>query len=804
MTTDSLASGLQQWARVSPERVFLSASTPMTFRRVNEEVERRAERLMNETGGAPILLAGVNNEQWIINLLAALQMEIPVTLVPPAWMPTEEKRLAEVAQAALRVEGEVFKRIGASTSSNGLATWKKAGAALGFATSGSTGQPRLALRSHRSLVDEGERYRTLWKTQPDDSVIAALPLAHAYTFGAALATSLVAGLTLVVEDFNSPRRLANVLSTGRTTILPLVGSVARALARLDAGRTAHSKLRIAMVGAGVVTPVMSQLFNAKWNILLSQNYGSSETGAVLASCAPESTRGTGFPLAGVECEIVSSQNFAGQLWVRLGSPPLGYLTDRGFEPACLSPGGWWATGDLFCRDEAGLYTMMGRLGREIRRGGHTIHPREVETAVASHPAVEEVLVQGDKEAGGEEVVVAHVLLKLGATASTIELRDHLTGRLAAYKCPTHWDVRTNFPRTWSGKITVGKGHPAPHRGRGSKCLAALWVYRLSHALMAAESTGLLKQLSGAACSLEELAARLGLDRASLSLFLNFLTGVGFVRKESEGYVLAETRSERWEAIFALETQLHQSWLTADAIEDVLRRGLEARRFNRTTATDDFVRAYQAVMCGPSQVAAIRHVMKLINLKAGARVLEIGRGIGMLSNVLSQQSHHIECELVALSPAPAIVCHTPQAEPVALDVPVRSWSEIEPQPNYFDLILITNGIHWLHPSETTTILPRLVKGLAPKGHLLLVDIFLPELNSVTDDPSDSLWLFFLDWLTHGGTNLLTASEAISQLKYAGLADASHHMPDALAFQIVFGSRASEAVAATPGYLAEIEL
>ncbi|MET0623558.1 MAG: AMP-binding protein, partial [Pyrinomonadaceae bacterium] len=387
MSPENLDTRLKRWAQQSPERVFLSASTRTTFAEADAQVEARAQRLAAERCGGSLVLAGANDDSWALNLLAALRGRMPVVLLPPGWTTGEEAQLFAVAGARLRVEGDSLTPI--ESAPDRTAEWEASGAALGFATSGSTGSPRLALRSGASLIAEGERYLALWQMTPDDVVAAALPLSHAFTFGAALTAALAAGATLTLDDFVSPRRLARLVTEKRVSILPLVGPVARSLARLDAGRPIESSLRMAMVGAGVVTEEMSRLFEAKWGLSLSQNYGSSETGAVLASFPPHSSKGTGFPLPGVECSLVGAADATSQLWVRTAAPPLGYMTETGFEAARLSPGGWWAMGDLFRADGGGLYTMLGRLGQQIRRGGHTIHPREIESVLLKHPAVDE-------------------------------------------------------------------------------------------------------------------------------------------------------------------------------------------------------------------------------------------------------------------------------------------------------------------------------------------------------------------------------------------------------------------------------
>jgi acyl-CoA synthetase (AMP-forming)/AMP-acid ligase II len=788
MSEATLDRRLRYWAQRRPEQVFLSAGTEITFSEANAQVEILAHRLAENWRGGALLLAGVNDESWALNLLGALRSRIPVVLIPQGWTALEKAQLTELAGATLRVEAGVLRAVDTETSHERLADWKSSGSALAFVTSGSTGRSRLALRSAQSLVAEGERYQTLWQITEADVIAAALPLSHAYTFGAAFAGALVSGATLVLDDFIAPRRLARVLRERRVTLLPLVGPVARSLARLDAGVPVQSELRIAMVGGGLVTPEMSQLFEAKWGLALSQNYGSSETGAVLACFPPHAAQGTGFPMPGVECSLSDAADATRQLWVRMAAPPLGYMTENGFEAARLSPGGWWPMGDLFREDE-GLYTMMGRLGQQIRRGGRTIHPREIERVLLKHAAVDEALVRGGRDSDEQECVEAHVLLKPGAQASITELRDHVLNHLAPYKCPTQWHIEKEFPRTWSNKPAIkppGSGQEKQEQN-GSSLFNALLSHRLSTAIVTAEQTGLLDELAQKPGTPARLAESLRLNTEALSLFLKFLAAMGVVIEDAEGYRLALTEHQWWKPAIALEARLQQTWLTAASVTDVLRSGLDDRPFDRREADDGFDRLYLNAMCGSTQALLARQVARLFKLSLGdgTRSLEIGRGIGILSKLLRQQFASLETELIALRPAPALIFADENQESPADTIGVCAWADIIPAPGRFDLIFVLNAVHWLKPSEAKTVFTRLLAGLSPGGRLLIADLFLPSGGAGGSDLVP--WVFLLDWMTHGGTNFLTVSEVEEQLTQAKGGEVGHRSLGNLPFEVIHASR-----------------
>lgn len=547
-----------------------------------------------------------------------------------------------------------------------------------------------------------------------------------------------------------------------------------------------------MVGAGVVTREMSDLFEAKWGLPLSQNYGSSETGALLAAFPPESVAGTGFPMPGVECSLSEAADGTSELWVRTEVPPLGHLMDEGLTPARLSPGGWWATGDLFCRDATGLYTMLGRLSQHIRRGGRSIYPREVEGVLLAHAAVEEAVVRGGRESDEQECIEAQVLLKAGVRATAVELREHVLSQLAAYKCPTRWDIRGEFPRTWSNKISVRSMSEVPSNStrQGDAILfPALLSHRLSAAVIAADAVGLLDVLSQKALMPERLAETLRLDCDALLFFLKFLRAAGLVSEDAEGLHLTEACGVWLKPTVALEAQLRKTWLTPEAIVDVLRHGIPRRTFERVEPDAKFSQIYRDVMCGPWQQVVARQVIRMTNLPQGARVLEIGRGVGLLSVALRRERQPVSAELIALRPAPALVCEGALPECETVEVPLCGWDEIAPAPGRFSLIFIVNAIHWLCASEARDVFARLLAGLASGGRLVIADLFLP--GNMADNGHDvKAWGFILDWMTYGGTNFLTVADVLEPLAKESRGEVVHRSLRDLPFELIYASCSSE--------------
>ena len=104
------------------------------------------------------------------------------------------------------------------------------------------------------------------------------------------------------------------------------------------------------------------------------------------------------------------------------------------------------------RDEDGYFWLLGRVDDVMNVSGHRLSTTEIESALASHPAVAEAAVVGIPDERWGEVCVAVVALRGGATASEQELRDHCRASLAAFKVPKAVSLVDALPRSSVGKV----------------------------------------------------------------------------------------------------------------------------------------------------------------------------------------------------------------------------------------------------------------------------------------------------------------------------------------------------------------
>ena len=142
----------------------------------------------------------------------------------------------------------------------------------------------------------------------------------------------------------------------------------------------------------------------------------------------------------------------GELQSRGAMVMKGYFNMPEATAEAIDAEGWLHTGDLATVDADGYYRITGRLKDMIIRGGENIYPREIEEFLYTHPQVADVQVIGVPDERFGEEVMAWVMLRPGAEATTDEIRDFCRGRIAHYKVPRYVRFTDEFPMTVTGKI----------------------------------------------------------------------------------------------------------------------------------------------------------------------------------------------------------------------------------------------------------------------------------------------------------------------------------------------------------------
>jgi malonyl-CoA/methylmalonyl-CoA synthetase len=317
-------------------------------------------------------------------------------------------------------------------------------------TSGTTGQPKGAIHTQRSLLAGVRSLCGAWGWQPDDRLLLALPLFHVHGLCAGLFGTLTAGASATVF----PRFDESLLLEAAPSHTMLFG-VPAMYHRLHAtGRAAElSGLRLCVSGSAPLPAELWHALDAR-GVPVLERYGMSETLLTLSNPLVGDRRaGTvGTPLPGVEAAIDQPDAAGvGELFVR-GPSLCRAFWGRPEASAAMWVDGWFATGDLASVDADGYVAIRGRRTELIITGGHNVYPAEVEAVLAQHPSVAEVAVIGVPSTEWGESVVAYVVGHGDGAPDLPGLEQLASEQLASYKRPRAIEVLDALPRNAMGKV----------------------------------------------------------------------------------------------------------------------------------------------------------------------------------------------------------------------------------------------------------------------------------------------------------------------------------------------------------------
>jgi fatty-acyl-CoA synthase len=321
-------------------------------------------------------------------------------------------------------------------------------------TGGSTGTPKAAILTHRSITANAANTVVSWGLTAQDTALLNAPLFH--TGGLNVFTTplvYIGGTTVVCRAFQVDQVL-ELIHQGTVNLVfgvPTMFIEMQRHPRFDSVDFSRLKLLISG-GAPCPLPVFERFFAR--GISFKTGYGLTEAGPNNFWLPPHEVRrkpgAVGVPLFHVEARIEGEGN-EGELLLRGPHLCSGYWR-RPEESAKALAGGWLHTGDLVRRDEDGCFSIIGRSKDLIISGGENIYPSEVENVLAAHPQVAEVAVIGVPDAKWGEVPRALIVSRPGADLTEAAVLDFCQGRLARYKQPRSVRFLAALPRTSAGKV----------------------------------------------------------------------------------------------------------------------------------------------------------------------------------------------------------------------------------------------------------------------------------------------------------------------------------------------------------------
>jgi len=476
-----------------------SPKVTLTYADVQYRVDRMAQVLVDDLGLVPgnrVLLRGGNSIGMALAWLAVVKAGLIAVATMPLLrakelgeiidksQPTvalcdakllEELQLAQVQYPVLKTivpfnvttnePGSLAVRASLKSGNFKACPTAATDIALMAFTSGTTGQPKAAVHTHRDVLAACETWpRHVLKATPDDIVMGSPPLAFTFGLGGLLIFPMWAGASVYFPDVPyTPEGMAGLMFEVGATICYTAPTFYRQMApfiKALAQARGAPPLRICVSAGEALPDATRQLWKDATGIEMLDGIGATEMFHIFISAAPEQVRrgAIGKVVPGYTAKVVDDdgaeqpRGTVGKLAV-IGPTGCKYLSDA--RQGNYVKNGWNHPGDAFLQDVDGYFFYQARTDDMIITAGYNVGAPEVEDALLKHPAVAECGVVGKADEARGMIVKAFCVLRPGFTgdeALVKALQDFVKASIAPFKYPREIEFLDKLPRTETGKL----------------------------------------------------------------------------------------------------------------------------------------------------------------------------------------------------------------------------------------------------------------------------------------------------------------------------------------------------------------
>jgi benzoate-CoA ligase family protein len=347
--------------------------------------------------------------------------------------------------------------------------------AIWLFTSGSTGEPKANVHTHRDFAFNTEVYAKKTVGYRRDDVTISVPrLFFGYATGTNLMFPFAVGATAgLFSERPTPESMANAIAMYRPTIVTNVPTMLGKLLEHDDALVKSGKpgldlssIRFSLsAGEALPEPLLrrwldrfaSDVYDGIGSAEMFHIYASNRPGDIKPGSLGKVVEGYELRVLPEEAEGAGAKPCApgeiGVLWVKGDSVSLGYWLDRDKSWRTFH-GHWCRTGDLFSVDGDGYLYFAGRSDDLLKVGGQWVAPLEVEECLLGHPAVAAAAVIGVEDEGLTKTK-AFIVVRAGhapTPALAAELQEHVKTTLARYKYPREIEFMDDLPKNDRGKV----------------------------------------------------------------------------------------------------------------------------------------------------------------------------------------------------------------------------------------------------------------------------------------------------------------------------------------------------------------
>ncbi len=328
-------------------------------------------------------------------------------------------------------------------------------------TSGTSGNSKGAVLTHRNLYEAARIVAEIFRYSPEDRILASLPLFHPFAQSFILNSSIVAGSKIILHQRFDPEKIIESFLKEKITIFVGVPSMFKFLLKLaPEKRNCLDSLRCFISSGGKFSSRELIEFEEMYKKPILEAYGTAETFFVTSFNRLYGTRkpgSVGFQPEKIDIKVVNQEgeevfpNEVGEITVK-GVTVSQYYYNSPEETNRNLKKGWLYTGDMGKIDLDGFLYPVDRKEDIIKKGGFIVYPKEVEEIIYENEKVKEAAIIGIPDKDLYQEVKAFVVLKDNEVMNPEELIEFCKQRLPNYKAPKYVEFLDKLPKNYSGKI----------------------------------------------------------------------------------------------------------------------------------------------------------------------------------------------------------------------------------------------------------------------------------------------------------------------------------------------------------------